>query len=239
MLGEMTFFEHLLELRKRLLVIVLSVIVFSICGYVYSENIINLLLEASNTSAAKFQVLYITSMFMTKINIAFLTGVIFSFPVILYQILAFTKPAFKNEMQFIKILLFLFVSIFLFVVGMSFGYYVLIPVSVNFFNSISLDLNGVIALNYTLENYLIYLSWILIISSIIYQVPILLLILVKINVLNIDTLKNKRPYVVIAFFILAALLTPPDPFSQLLVALPMIILYEITIFIVYLLFRKK
>jgi len=239
MLGEMTFFEHLLELRKRLLAIILSVIFFSICGYVYSESIINLLLEASNTSSAKFQVLYITSMFMTKINIAFLTGVVFSFPVILYQILAFTKPAFKNEMQFIKILLFLFVSIFLFVVGMSFGYYVLIPISVNFFNSISLDLNGVIALNYTLENYLIYLSWILIISSIIYQVPILLLILVKINVLNIDTLKKKRPYVVIAFFILAALLTPPDPFSQLLVALPMIVLYEITIFIVYLLFRKK
>ena len=237
--GEMTFFEHLLELRKRLLAIILSVIFFSICGYVYSESIINLLLEASNTSSAKFQVLYITSMFMTKINIAFLTGVVFSFPVILYQILAFTKPAFKNEMQFIKILLFLFVSIFLFVVGMSFGYYVLIPISVNFFNSISLDLNGVIALNYTLENYLIYLSWILIISSIIYQVPILLLILVKINVLNIDTLKKKRPYVVIAFFILAALLTPPDPFSQLLVALPMIVLYEITIFIVYLLFRKK
>ena len=239
MLKEMTFFEHLLELRKRLLAIVLSVIIFSICGYVYSENIINLLLEASNTSVAKFQVLYITSMFMTKMNIAFLAGVIFSFPIILYQILAFTKPAFKDELQFIKILLFLFASIFLFTVGMFFGYYVLIPLSVNFFNSISLDLNGVIALNYTLENYLIYLSWILIISSIIYQVPILLVILVKINVLDINTLKNNRSYVIIVFFILAALLTPPDPFSQLLVALPMIILYEITIFIVYFLFRKR
>ena len=236
---EMTFFEHLLELRKRLLTVVLSVIIFSVCGYVYSENIISLLLDASNTSVAEFQVLYITSMFMTKINIAFLTGIIFSFPIILYQILAFTKPAFQDELQFIKILLFLFVSIFLFIVGMFFGYYVLIPLSVNFFNNISLDLNGVIALNYTLENYLIYLSWILIISSIIYQVPILLVILLKINILDINILKNKRPYVIIVFFILAALLTPPDPFSQLLVALPMIILYEITIFIVYFLFRKR
>jgi len=239
MLEEMTFFEHLLELRKRLLTVVLSVIIFSVCGYIYSENIIILLLDASNTSVAEFQVLYITSMFMAKINIAFLTGIIFSFPIILYQILAFTKPAFQDELQFIKILLFLFVSIFLFTVGILFGYYILIPLSVNFFNSISLDLNGVIALNYTLENYLIYLSWILIISSIIYQVPILLVILVKINILDINTLKKKRPYVIIAFFILAAFLTPPDPFSQLLVALPMIILYEITIFIVYFLFRKR
>ena len=96
MLKEMTFFEHLLELRKRLLTVVLSVIIFSVCGYIYSENIIILLLDASNTSVAEFQVLYITSMFMAKINIAFLTGIIFSFPIILYQILAFIKPAFKD-----------------------------------------------------------------------------------------------------------------------------------------------
>ena len=72
----------------------------------------------------------------------------------------------------------------------------------------------------------------------IYQVPILLLLLAKIGIIDITTLKNKRSYVIIGFFILAAFLTPPDPFSQFLVALPMIILYEITIFIIKFFFKN-
>ena len=235
----MTFFEHLSELRSRLLVIVLSIILFSVAGYFFSESIISLLLESSDSSVSEFQVLYITSMFMIKINISIFVGIILSFPITLYQFLMFIKPAFSDKLNFVKVLLFIFLSIVLFLFGIFFGYYILIPLSVNFFNSISLNLVNSVNLNYTLENYLIYLSWILLVSSIIYQLPIFLLILVKINILDIDTLKNKRPFIIIAFFIVAALLTPPDPFSQLLVALPMIILYEVTILIIHLLIRKK
>ena len=238
MSSDMTFFEHLSELRKRFLIVLSSVILFSISGYFFSENIINLLLDASESSAVEFQVLYITSMFMVKINVAIFVGIIFSFPIILYQFLIFVKPAFENQLNFIRILLFLLLSLFLFISGILFGYHILIPLSVNFFNSISLNLLGSVALNYTLENYLIYLSWILLVSSIIYQVPILLFILVKINILDVSSLKNKRPYIIIIFFVIAALLTPPDPLSQLLVALPMILLYEITIIIIRLFFKK-
>ena len=238
MSGDMTFFEHLSELRKRFLIIVYSVIFFSISGYYFSEEIIDLMLNASGSTAADFQVLYITSMFMIKINIAVFVGIIFSFPVILYQSLTFVKPAFENQLNFVKILLFLSLSLFLFILGILFGFYILIPLSVNFFNSISLNLSGSVALNYTLENYLIYLSWILLVSSVIYQVPILLFILVKINILDVSSLKSKRPYIIIIFFIIAALLTPPDPISQLLVALPMILLYEITIILIRLFFKN-
>ena len=238
MSGDMTFFEHLSELRKRFLIIVSSVIFFSISGYYFSEDIIDLMLNASGSTAADFQVLYITSMFMIKINIAVFVGIIFSFPVILYQSLTFVKPAFENQLNFVKILLFLSLSLFLFILGILFGFYILIPLSVNFFNSISLNLSGSVALNYTLENYLIYLSWILLVSSVIYQVPILLFILVKINILDVSSLKSKRPYIIIIFFIIAALLTPPDPISQLLVALPMILLYEITIILIRLFFKN-
>ena len=238
MSGDMTFFEHLSELRKRFLIIVSSVIFFSISGYYFSEEIIDLMLNASGSTAADFQVLYITSMFMIKINIAVFVGIIFSFPVILYQSLTFVKPAFENQLNFVKILLFLSLSLFLFILGILFGFYILIPLSVNFFNSISLNLSGSVALNYTLENYLIYLSWILLVSSVIYQVPILLFILVKINILDVSSLKSKRPYIIIIFFIIAALLTPPDPISQLLVALPMILLYEITIILIRLFFKN-
>ncbi len=236
--SEMTFFEHLAELRARLLVVFFTIIFFSLLGYIYSEKIIEILLNSSKSSISDFQVIYITTMFMIKINIAIFSGIVFSFPILFYNILMFLKPAFKSNLSFIKVLNFVLFSIFLFLIGILFGYFVLIPTSVNFFNSISLDLLGSVSLNYTLENYLIYLCWILLISSTIYQVPILLLLLAKIGILDITTLKNKRSYVIIGFFILAAFLTPPDPFSQFLVALPMIILYEITIFIIKIFFKN-
>ena len=236
--SEMTFFEHLAELRSRLLAVFFTIIFFSLLGYIYSEKIIEILLNSSKSSVSDFQVIYITTMFMIKINIAIFSGIVFSFPVLFYNILMFLKPAFKSNLSFIKVLMFIVFSIFLFLIGILFGYFVLIPTSVNFFNSISFDLLGSVSLNYTLENYLIYLCWILLISSTIYQVPILLLLLAKIGILDIATLKNKRSYVIIGFFILAAFLTPPDPFSQFLVALPMIILYEITIFIIKIFFKN-
>ena len=236
--SEMTFFEHLSELRARLLVVFFTIIFFSLLGYIYSEKIIEILLNSSKSSVSDFQVIYITTMFMIKINIAIFSGIVFSFPILFYNILMFLKPAFKSNLSFIKVLTFVLFSIFLFLIGILFGYFVLIPTSVNFFNSISFDLLGSVSLNYTLENYLIYLCWILLISSTIYQVPILLLLLAKIGILDITTLKNKRSYVIIGFFILAAFLTPPDPFSQFLVALPMIILYEITIFIIKIFFKN-
>ena len=96
-----------------------------------------------------------------------------------------------------------------------------------------------ISLNYTLENYLIYLIWILIISSSIYQLPVFIIFFVKIGLLDINDLQVNRRYVVVAFFILAAILTPPDPLSQLMIALPLIFLYEITLIIIRMLNSKK
>jgi len=140
-------------------------------------------------------------------------------------------PAFDNKLTVFKIVMFICVSLFLFIIGLFFGYYVLIPFSVNFFKSISIPLLETISLNYTLENYLVYLIWILIISSLVYQLPILILFIVKMGIIDIKWLKSNRRYVIVVFFILSALFTPPDPLSQLMVALPMIILYEITILI--------
>ena len=141
-------------------------------------------------------------------------------------------PAFDNKLTVFKIIMFICISLLLFIIGLFFGYYILIPFSVNFFKSISIPLLESISLNYTLENYLIYLIWILIISSLVYQLPILILFIVKMGIIDLQWLKSNRRYVIVIFFILSALFTPPDPLSQLMVALPLIILYEITIVIV-------
>ena len=88
-----------------------------------------------------------------------------------------------------------------------------------------------ISLNYTLENYLVYLIWILIISSLMYQLPIFIFFLTKIGFINLASLRSNRRFIIVIFFILAAILSPPDPISQLMIAIPLLLLYEFSIFI--------
>ena len=230
--NEMTFLEHILELRSRLLKIFFSIIFFSIIGYLNSNIIISFLLYPVSDPYINLQVLKITSVFSTKLMVAVFFGLIISFPVLVYQSLSFIMPAFDNKLTVFKIIMFICISLLLFIIGLFFGYYILIPFSVDFFKSISIPLLESISLNYTLENYLIYLIWILIISSLVYQLPILILFIVKMGIIDLQWLKSNRRYVIVIFFILSALFTPPDPLSQLIVALPLIILYEITIVIV-------
>ena len=230
--NEMTFLEHILELRSRLLKIFFSIMVFSIIGYLNSNLIISFLLHPVSDPHINLQVLKITSIFSTKLMVSVFFGLIISFPVLLYQLLSFIMPAFDNKLTVFKIIMFICISLLLFIIGLFFGYYILIPFSVTFFKSISIPLLESISLNYTLENYLIYLIWILIISSLVYQLPVLILFTVKMGIIDLKWLKSNRRYVIVTFFILSALYTPPDPLSQLMVALPLIMLYEISIIIV-------
>ncbi len=237
--SEMTFLEHMLELRTRLLKIFFSIIFFSVIGYLNSNSIITFLLEPINAPGVNLQVLKITSIFSIKLLVAFFFGITISFPISIYHILLFIVPAINNKMTIARILGFILLSSFLFIIGILFGYYILIPFSVNFFKSISIPLINSISLNYTLENYLIYLIWILIISSFIYQLPIFIIFFIKIGLLDINDLQANRRYVVVIFFILAAILTPPDPLSQLMIALPLMLLYEITLIIIRILNSKN
>ena len=227
---EMTFLEHLQEMRSRILNSLIAFIFFAIIGYYYSNLIISFLLNPINDTNVNLQALKITSIFSTKIIISFFFGVILSFPVIVYQFLMFTLPALDNKLKTYKIILFIFMASSLFLFGLLFGYYILIPFSLNFFNNISLPLS-MISLNYTLENYLVYLIWILIISSLMYQLPIFIFFLTKIGFINLTSLRSNRRFIIVIFFILAAILSPPDPISQLMIAIPLLLLYEFSIFI--------
>jgi len=236
---QMTFLEHLSELRYRILKIFLSIIIFSAIGYVYADTIIEFLLFPVSDPSTNLQVLKVTSIFMTKLTVAFFFGLMISFPVFLYQMLIFILPAFDNRLTFFRIFSFIFLSLSLLFIGLFFGYYIMIPLSVTFFKSISLNLLGLVSLNYTLENYLVYLIWILIISSLIYQMPILIFIFVKVGIVDLLWLKSNRHYVVVGFFILAAIFTPPDPISQIMIAFPLIGLYEISLFFISITQRKN
>ena len=235
----MLFIDHVLELRSRILKVLLSIIICSIFGYLNADDIIFFLLLPTNDPSISLQVLKITSIFNIKLMVSFFFGLTLSFPVLMYQLLSFIVPAFRNNITTYRIIIFIIISLFLLMVGICFGYYVLIPFSINFFKSISLPLLNSVSLNYTLENYLVYLIWILVISSLIYQIPLFMFFIVKMDFIDIKWLRANRRYVIVVFFILSALFTPPDPISQLMVALPLISLYEITIIIIRLLIKNK
>ena len=229
--SEMTFLEHLSELRTRIFKIFSSIILFAILGYIYSDIIIQYLIKPVSDPSIDLQVLKITSIFTTKLRISFFSGLIFSLPIILYQTLFFIKPALNNQITIKRIYIYILFSLALSIFGLFFAYKILIPISIDFFKSISFNLIDSININLTLDGYLSYFIWILIITSSIYQLPIFILLCVKTNLIDIVWLKRNRRYVVVFFFIIAALLSPPDPLSQIFIALPLILLYELSIII--------
>jgi len=229
-MNKMTFLDHFEELRSRLLKSLFFIIFFSISGYFYSNQIISLLTSSIENDIVNFQVLKITSIFLIKIGIAVAGGLLFSFPFILYQFLKFVLPAFKNKLTSLKIVLITILSVFLFVIGLLFGYFVIIPFSTSFFMSLSLGLDFV-NLNYTLEGYLVYLIWVLIISAMMFQMPLLIVTLVKIGLISHQFLSSKRRYIIVALFIMSAILTPPDPASQIIVVIPLYLLFEFSLLI--------
>lgn len=227
---KMSFIEHLEEMRIRLIKSVLFIFVFSIISYCFSDDIISFLINPIIQEENNLQVLKITSLFLIKIGVSIIFGIFVSAPFILYQLFKFILPAFENKMNHFKIIFISFLCMMLVLSGLLFGYKLLIPISLSFFNSLSVNLNFV-ELNYTLENYLFYMIWILMVSALIFQIPVLICLLVKIGILTIDSLTRNRKYVIVLFFILGAVLSPPDPISQLLIVLPLILLFEISVII--------
>ena len=228
--NKMTFFEHLNELRNRILISISFVFVFSLISYYYSSQIIDFLIYPVQNNNINFQVLKITSVFFVKMGISIASGILFSFPFIMFQFFKFVSPAFQKVSIF-KICLMTVVSYLMFLIGLTFGYKVIIPFSITFFSELSLNLDF-LSLNYTLENYLSYISWILIVSSLIFQLPFILTLIVKFGLLSLDTLRSSRRYVIVFFFIFGALLTPPDPLSQISIVIPLCLLYEFSILLI-------
>ena len=227
---KMSFIDHLEELRMRTLKSIFIILFFSIVSYYFSDFIIQFLVQPIKNNLINLQVLKITSVFLIKIGVSIISGILFSFPFMLYQMLKFLLPAFEKKLTNFKIIFLSILCLSLFILGLLFGYRLLIPLSIAFFNSLSLNLDFV-NLNYTLENYLVYLIWILIISSMIFQIPVIIVFLIKVGILSREFLSSNRGYVIVFIFIIAALLSPPDPISQILIVIPLYVLFELSLFL--------
>ena len=233
----MTFIDHLEALRWALIRIIIVISIFMFFSFIYSDIIQDFIMQPINNLGLinfKLQDIKITSPFMVKIVISLFTTLIITFPYFVFEILKFIYPAISKISKIYLFSIF-FLSVIFFIVGCLFGYFYLFPATISFFiNLVDQD----IEFNPERLNYVFYSFWLIIVSGFIYQLPVISLILTKLRIINYEFLKQMRYVAFVLFLVFGAIISPPDPLSQLLIAFPLYLLYELGIIISYI-FRVK
>jgi sec-independent protein translocase protein TatC len=235
---ELSLIGHLIELRDRILKCVIALLVVFVC-LIYFANDIYAYVAAPLVSVLPPDTSMIaidpTSPFFTPFKLTFYASLFVTAPFILYQLWAFIAPGlYKNEKS-LAIPLFVS-SVVLFYSGMAFAYYVLFGIVFNFFVSVAPE--G-IAVAPDIASYLSFVLKIFFAFGFAFEIPIAVFLFIWAGILEPDDLKSKRPYVIVGCFVIAMLLTPPDPFTQSLLAIPMWLLFELGIYFGKLFLRKK
>lgn len=222
---ELTFMEHLIELRGRLLKASLAVLVVLVVLLPFSRRLYSLLsapLTAHLPEGSSMIAIDVASPFLTPFKLALLLSMIIAIPVVLYQLWAFVAPALYRHEKRLALPL-LFSSVALFYLGCAFAYFVVFPLVFGFFTSVAPE--GVSVMT-DISRYLDFVMTLFFAFGITFEVPIAVIILVATGVTTLEKLGKIRGYVVVGAFALGMLLTPPDIISQTLLALPMWLLFE-------------
>ena len=236
--SELSFLEHLVELRSRLLKACLSVFVVLIALLPFSRRLYETLaspLMAQLPEGSSMIAIDVASPFLTPFKLTLLLSIMISIPVVLYQLWAFVAPAlFKHEKKLARPLL--LSSIFLFYAGCAFAYFVVFPLVFGFLTRVAPE--GVAVMT-DISKYLDFVMTLFLAFGITFEVPIATIILVASGVTTADKLTSWRPYVLVGAFALGMILTPPDVISQTLLALPMWLLFELGIVFSRILVQEK
>jgi len=225
---ELSFLEHLVELRSRLLKACLSVLAVLIVLLPFSRDLYETLaspLMSKMPEGSSMIAIDVASPFLTPFKLTLLTAIIISIPMVLYQLWAFVAPAlFKHEKRLARPLL--LSSVLLFYTGCAFAYFVVFPLVFGFLTGIAPE--GVAVMT-DISRYLNFAMTLFLAFGITFEVPIATIILVATGITTADKLASWRPYIIVGAFALGMVLTPPDVISQTLLALPMWLLFEIGI----------
>ncbi len=230
----MPFLDHLEELRKRLLWSIFSVVLVSIVAYFFSEHIMNFLLRPY-PKEEKLIFLAPTEGFIVHIKVAVFAGIVLSLPVIFYQLWKFVAPGlYKKERKYVPLIV--FYSSFFFLLGAAFCYFIIIRYGLNFLLGFGSDkLEPTIQI----KEYLKFVTLLIMVFGVIFELPLLSFFLTKMGILTPEFMRSKRRYGIVTIFIFAAILTPPDVITQIFLAGPLILLYEISIWVSKFSLEKK
>ena len=217
--------DHLQEFRKRLIICLVVVAIAALACYNYVDDIIALL----SGPAGKLYFMNPSEVFFTYMEIALYAGILFTLPVLLYEVWAFVAPALWPEERR-AVLVILPTAVILFYVGLVFAYYLVIPAAVTFFMGFATQ---TLQPMFSLESYLSFILALTLPFGFIFELPLIVVFLAKIGLVTGDFLKGKRKILIVIAFIFAAVVSPTtDIFTQTMIAVPLIVLYEISLFLV-------
>ena len=232
-----SFVSHLTELRSRLIRSLIFVSIIFIFGYIFAENIYNFLLEpyaqAVKNDGIQRRLIFtaLHETFITYLKVAFFTAFFLGSPILLTQIWKFIAPGlYQNEKK--ALLPYLIATPILFILGGMLIYYLVMPLAIKFFLSFETTATATtlpIQLEAKVNEYLSLIMRLIFAFGLSFQLPVLLNLLARVGVIDSEYLKIRRKYFIVIIFAAAAILTPPDPITQIGLAIPLLILYELSI----------
>jgi sec-independent protein translocase protein TatC len=234
---EMPFLDHLEELRWRLIKCIVAVIIMMIICFVFADKLLDILMYPGQrlNPPIKLQALKVQSIFMIELELSIIAGCILSLPVIFYQFWQFLAPGLLlKEKKLIPAIV--VASVMCFLIGVAFGYFVIIPYALEFFLKLA---PSNIENNIAIDFYIGFLLRMVLVFGIVFELPMLSLLLTKIGLLTPQFMRKYRRHAIVMAFIVGAVLTPPDPLTQIFLAVPLVFLYEISIWVSVLFAPKK
>ena len=259
--GEMSFLEHLEELRWHIIRSIIAIIILMIIAFLFKNIIFGEIILAPknpdfitnrllcqlgqifkiealciNTKPVNLISIKMAGQITTHITVALVAGLILAFPYVLYEFWKFFKPALHNNEQEHARGAVLITSL-LFFIGVLFGYFALAPLSIHFLTTYQVSPDVVNQIN--IRSYIGTLTSICLATGLVFELPVITFFLTKVGLITPSFLTKYRKHSIVVIFILAAIITPPDVFSQMLVCIPLLILYEIGIVISKRVMKKK
>ena len=254
---EMSFLQHLEELRWHLVRSAIVVVVLAVSAFVFNDFVFDTVIfgplrqsfitydimcklghkigagdvMCMTVKNQHLQTLSASEQFFNHMWIALMCGVILGFPFILWEIWKFIRPALRDkEVGPVKI--FVLIASILFLIGIFFGYFLLFPMSYNFLVNYQVSSSGIVQTQNTFDDYISLISTMTLVSGIIFEMPILVYFLTRMTLLTPSFMRKYRKHAVVIILIAAAVITPsPDVTSQMIVAVPMYLLYELSVFV--------
>lgn len=234
--GSMTLSGHIKELRNRIIVCAV-VLVIAICVFlVFSADIVNLLTEQGRAAGFEFITVAMSEKLIQYFSLSIKAGVVVVIPLAMYEVYAFARPGLrKRERLFFGMVM--LTGLILFIIGVLFAYFIAYPNMVNFFMSI--EGTDYIVNQVTLENYINFTLLVYTIFGCVFEIPLVAIILSKMGIVSPTLMKKGRGIAIVIIFVIAAIITPPDVVSQCMIALPMVVLYEFSILLSRIFYKPR
>ena len=223
---EDTFLSHLFELRDRLIKALLSIGIVFVCLFPWAKELYALLAQpliATLPQGGQMIATDVVGVFLVPMKVALMVAFLIALPYVLYQVWAFVAPGLYAHEKRLALPL-VAASVVLFFVGMSFAYFLVFPTVFKFMANIAPE--GVAWMT-DIEKYLSFVMSTFLAFGVTFEVPVVVVVLVRMNIVALETLKEWRSYMIVAAFVIAAIFTPPDVISQLMLAIPLCLLYEL------------